>query len=83
MMKAINFKLANTTLKGFNDVEDLPILKWNVEGYPHVLSCWKASFKERLAVLFTGKVWFFCQARTHPPILLTGETPKWQVPGKR
>ena len=55
-------------------VYDLPIKRIQYsDGTPAVISCWQASWKERLAILFTGRVWFFCFGHTHPPILLKGE----------
>ena len=31
-----------------------------------VISCWKMSFKERLKVLFTGKIWLSILSFNHP-----------------
>lgn len=39
------------------------------------VSCWKASFKERLLVLFTGKVWLgVLSGKTQPPVFVAGES---------
>jgi len=47
-------------------VQALPIKRSN----NGVSSCWKMSFKERVIALFTGKIWFECLGKTHPPIKL-------------
>ena len=38
------------------------------------VSCWKLSFKERLNVLFNGKVWLgVLSGKSQPPVFLSGE----------
>lgn len=38
------------------------------------LSCWKPTFKERLSILFFGKVWLFVMSgSTQPPVALEGK----------
>ncbi len=38
------------------------------------VSCWKATFKERLKILFTGKVWLgVLSGKTQPPVFVSGE----------
>lgn len=38
-----------------------------------LISCWKASWRERLSILFHGKVWLYViAAKTQPPVALTG-----------
>lgn len=38
------------------------------------VSCWKATFKERIKILFTGKVWLgVLSGKTQPPVFVTGE----------
>ena len=56
-MKPIEFKEQNTIFaKDQPEYQPLPALKMNtIEG--QVISCWKLSFKERMKLLFTGKVW--------------------------
>ena len=56
-MKPIKFKHQNSTYaKNQLEYQPLPALK--IEGEEgHVVSCWKMSFKERIIVLFTGKIW--------------------------
>lgn len=38
------------------EYQPLPALKINDET-GNVISCWKLSFKEKIKILFTGKVW--------------------------
>lgn len=56
-MKTINFKHQNTIFaKNQPEYNPLPALKLDTpEG--EVISCWKLNFKERLKILFTGKLW--------------------------
>ena len=56
-MKPIEFKHQNTVYaKDQPEYLPLPVLK--IEGSEgHVISCWKMTFKERMKVLFTGKIW--------------------------
>lgn len=56
-MKPIEFKDQNAIYaKDQPEYMPLPVLK--IEGPEgNVISCWKLSFKERVKVFFTGKVW--------------------------
>ena len=56
-MKAVEFKHQNSVFaEDQPEYTALPSLK--IEGSEgHVISCWQMSFKERIKVLFTGKVW--------------------------
>jgi len=54
-MKPIEFKGFNKILaKDQPQYQPLPVL-WEADG--RVTSCWKLSLKERLKVLFGGKLW--------------------------
>jgi hypothetical protein len=54
-MKPIEFKGFNKILaKDQPQYQPLPVL-WEADG--RVISCWKLSLKERLKVLFGGKLW--------------------------
>ena len=53
------------------DVGDLPVYR---DG-SSVLSCWQLSWRERLAVLFGGRVWLWVMGRTHAPVSLQAESP--------
>lgn len=56
-MKPVPFKHQNTVFaEDQPEYQPLPALKLNTpEG--EVISCWKLSFRERLRVLFLGRVW--------------------------
>ena len=78
-MEAVGFLESNATLRGcpadqFGTDQDVADLKVYVGG-GQVISCWRATFLERLCVLVTGRVWFRCYGKSHPPILLYGHFP--------
>ncbi len=56
-MKPVPFKHQNTTFaKDQPEYMPLPALK--LEGDEgHVISCWKLSLRERIKVLFFGRIW--------------------------
>ncbi len=56
-MKPIKFKDHNKVYaENQPEYQPLPVLKFDTsEG--EVIACWKMSFRERIKVLFTGKVW--------------------------
>lgn len=72
-MKGIKYKHANGILKGNSDnVYDLHVCNYEYsDGVKAVESCWKMSLSERIRSLFTGRIYFQCWGRTHPPILLS------------
>ena len=56
-MKPIDFEHRNIIFaENQPEYMALPALKLDTKG-GEVISCWEMSFKERLKVLFTGKVW--------------------------
>jgi len=56
-MKPIEFKEQNVVFaKDQPEYMPLPAFK-NNSPQGEVVSCWKLSFKERLKLLFTGKLW--------------------------
>ena len=56
-MKPIKFKYCNVVYaENQSEYQDLPALKLETDN-GEVISCWKLSFKERLIILFTGKMW--------------------------
>jgi len=65
-MKPIEFKHQNVAFaKNQPEYENLPALKIDSsEG--EVISCWKLSFKERIKVLFTGKIWMSLMSFNKP-----------------
>lgn len=56
-MKPTEFKGQNSVFaKDQPEYQPLPALKLDCET-GDVISCWNLSFKERVRVLFTGKIW--------------------------
>ena len=81
-MKPIKFKEQNCTFAE-NQPEYLPLPAFKddtEEG--QVISCWKLSFKERLKILFTGRLWVCLLTFRKPltPSFLTVD--KWGVLNK-
>ena len=35
-----------------------------------ISSCWKMTWRERFMAFFSGRIWFDCTGKTHPPIRL-------------
>jgi len=63
-MKPIKFKESNIVFAE-NQPEYLPLPAYkNDKG--DVISCWQLSFKERIKILFTGKIWFYILTFNHP-----------------
>ena len=83
MGQPANFPEANSVQLGFErddgpDVEDLPVLL--MDG-AHSVSCWRLTWRERLAVLFTGVAWLSVIGR-HPPVSVGGCRP-FVLPDRR
>ncbi|MBR4115650.1 MAG: hypothetical protein IKK40_06530 [Bacteroidales bacterium] len=74
-MKPIDFSQSTKVLQrpstmAESECQSLPV--WN-DG-KQCVSCWKATFKERLKILFTGKVWLgVLSGKTQPPVFVSGE----------
>lgn len=74
-MKPIDFKQSTKVLQrpstmAESKCQSLPV--W-CDG-KQCVSCWKPTFKERLNILFGGKVWLgVLSGKTQPPVFLTGE----------
>lgn len=59
-MKPIHFKEVNVVLAEISDQEEylpLPAFYNQTDSTGPVISCWQLDWKERLKLLFTGKVW--------------------------
>lgn len=73
-MKPVKTEFTNSILKapeGSENVVDLPITKLKyTDGSNAVESCWELSEKELEKVKETGKIYFVCMGKTHPPIFL-------------
>lgn len=78
-MKPIKDKHTNSVLKapkGQEDtVLDLPITRLKYQdGSQAVESCWQLSKEELEEINKSGKIYFVCMGRTHPPILLSSKS---------
>jgi len=75
-MKAIEFKDQNVVFaKDQPEYQPLPALKLDTqEG--EVITCWGLTFRERLRVLFKGKVWVSMLSFNKPltPLLLSTDS---------
>jgi len=72
-MEPTKFAENNFTLKGTNyeGVSDLPVYLDD----KYVISCWAVSWIDRIKLLLSGKVWFWCIGSNHPPISLSIDNP--------
>jgi hypothetical protein len=59
-----------------DDVADLPVCRSGGV----VISCWALSWRDRLRVLVTGRVWLCVLGDNHAPVKLTAEAPFEGVP---
>lgn len=65
-MRPINFKHQNVVFaEDQPEYQPLPALKFDTP-QGEVVSCWKMTFKERIKVLFTGKVWLSLMSFNKP-----------------
>lgn len=75
-MKPIDFAQSTKVLQrpstmAESECQSLPV--WNDS--KQCVSCWKATFKERLNILLTGKVWLgVLSGKTQPPVFVSGES---------
>lgn len=73
-MKPINFPQSTKVLQrpstmSESECQSLPV--WN-DG-KQCVSCWKPTFKERINIFFTGKVWLgVLSGKTQPPVFVSG-----------
>ena len=77
-MKPVKTENTNSILKapvGSDNVVDLPITQLEyIDGSKAVESCWELSKEELEKVNETGRVYFVCMGRTHPPIFLSAKS---------
>jgi len=77
-MKPIKTESTNSILKppeGDKTTIELPITRLiSPEGFPAVESCWELSKEELEEINKTGRIYFICMGKTHPPILLSTES---------
>lgn len=63
---------AQWTLKGYDDIPDLPVTHVEYpDGSHFVVSVWKFGWRDRLRWLFDGRVNMHCMGKTHPPVSIT------------
>lgn len=68
-MEAIYFKQATNFDKG-NDTT-LPLHYWSDN--EQCVSCWRLSVKERIKLLFSGRVWLGVRTKKQPPVFVSSE----------
>lgn len=74
-MEPIDFKQSNMTLTAPGAMPNCEDLQVYTDG-KQCVSCWKMSFKERIKVLFTGRVWLgVIGHRTQPPVWVDANKP--------
>jgi len=77
-MKLIEFSEHNTVIAK-NQPEYLPMPAFvdKADPYGRIICCWKLTWKERLVLLFTGKLWHHILTFGQPiqPQLLDGKSP--------
>ena len=66
-MKPIKFQSVNRTMIGKN-VDPLPVY----HGQGMFISRWRATWGERLSILFYGTIWVSVASDRHPPLSITG-----------
>ena len=80
MAKPTSFPQSNHVWHGWKDrpgqpdVDDLPSFRDGNE----TISCWRLSWLERLAILFTGRAWLYVIGH-QPPVCIEGRNP-WRQP---
>lgn len=77
-MKPTKFKESNVTFTApglIPECGDLPAYV----NQKQIISCWKASFLERLKILFTGNVWIAIRGKKQPPMWLDGSVPFYRA----
>jgi hypothetical protein len=83
-MEPIKFAESNRELQkpvGMTD-EECSSLPTFTDGKQSI-SCWKPSLKERLSILFHGRVWLsVCSGVTQPPVWLSGAKTVFEKPQK-
>jgi len=71
-MKPIKFKESSGMFIGAtNDIKPLPVYQNDDE----IISCWKVSLKDKLKILFSGKVWLHVKGTTMPPVFINSSFP--------
>ena len=77
-MRAANFEEVDIDLQappGVDGVSSLPVCRNLIEVYMYQTSLWRASWKDRIMFLLTGKMWVTIMSGTHPPLRLQVSKP--------
>ncbi|HXI15062.1 MAG TPA: hypothetical protein VNM48_01735, partial [Chloroflexota bacterium] len=56
-------------------IEPLPVLRQDMEGAAVLTSCWRLTWRERLAALVGGRVWLQVLGQAQPPVAIGTERP--------
>lgn len=77
-MKLTSFpQQTNIVAENQKEYLPMPVYKFSGKDDGTLVCCWKLTLKERLQLLFTGKIWHYIMTFNHPvqPTLLSVETP--------
>jgi len=72
----VDFPQANRTFtkpRNMTDAECAPLRVHDTGG--GLISCWRPTWRERLSILFRGRVWLWIVAQRQPPVALTARSP--------
>lgn len=75
-MKPVNFKESNLTLKrppSMTDAECAPLHIY--QSMAGMVSCWRPTWRERLAILFGAPLWLWVLSERHPPVAVEIHNP--------
>jgi len=78
-VKPISFPQSNRTLNKPSDMTDEECLPLPIytDG-EHCISLWEPSFRERLSVLFRGRVWLWVKNGSNQPPVLIDTADPWK-----
>lgn len=83
-MKPFKFKHHNAIAgDGQKEYVPLPILRFGNDPEGQIVSCWKLSFKEKVKILFTGKMWlsmFTYQSDLQPSLMSVHRKAMYSLP---
>lgn len=75
-MKPADFPQANRTFTKPASMTDEECAPLRVHDTGEALiSCWRLTWRERLGVLFRGRVWLWIMGQGHPPVVVEAESP--------